>query len=132
MKFLKMGYLRFFHLALFLVICQGTAVADPLESLERERAGIIATALDNNMSEEKRREKIRVTKDRLFDLERVFLRKEFKPGSIDEREKYALQHYELTFLVHSSLETSEPIISHWLTSLGITTEMVIQSKFQRR
>ena len=132
MKFLMMSYLKYFYPALFFVIFQGTAVAGPLESLERERAGIIATALDNNISEESRREKIRTTKDRLFDLERVFLRQEFKPGSIDEREKYALQHYELTFLVHSSLETSEPIISQWLTSLGITTEMILQSKLQRR
>ncbi len=123
---------RLFHLAVFLVIFQGPAMAGPLESLERERAGIIATALDSDISEERRREIIRTSKDRLFDLERVFLRKEFKAGSIDEREKYALQHYELTFLVHSSIEKSLPIISHWLTSMGVTTEMILQSKLQRR
>ena len=132
MKFLKKNYLGYFHLALFFAICHGTAVAGPLESLERERAGIIATALDNNISEERRRETIQTGKDRLFDLERVFLSKEFKPGSIDEREKYALRHYELTFLVHASLETPEPIISHWLTNLGITAQMILQSKLQRR
>ena len=44
----------------------------------------------------------------------------------------AFQNYDLTFLVHASIEKNRTLIDHWLEQVGVTTNSLMSARVGRR
>ena len=97
----------------------GAAQAGTLENLERERALVIETMFDPSIGPEERQQKLANSQHRLVDLERMVLRDESLKGRTDPVVIKAFENYDLTFLVHSSVEKKETLVDHWLDQVGV-------------
>ncbi len=110
----------------------GPADAGTLENLERERAIFIDSLLDPEASPTERRDKIRISKRRLVDLERMVLRDKSLTGRNTPTVRRAFENYDLTFLVHASTENNISAIDAWLGEVGISTPSLMSAKMGRR
>ena len=110
----------------------GTAQAGTLENLERERAIFIDSLLDPDATPSERLEKVRISKRRLVDLERMVLRDRSLTGRNTPTVRRAFENYDLTFLVHASTEKNVSAIDTWLGEIGITTQSLMSAKMGRR
>lgn len=108
------------------------AAAGTLENLERERAMLITTLLDADLGPAERQEKVAVAKHRLVDLERMVLRDDSLRGKTTPQVRRAFADYDLTFLVHASVESGTTVSDHWLSRLGLTTSAVMNAQPGRR
>ena len=106
--------------------------AGTLENLERERAIFIDSLLDPEASAVERIEKVRISKRRLIDLERMVLRDSSLTGRNTPTVRRAFENYDLTFLVHASAENNVSAIDAWLGQIGITTQSLMSAKMGRR
>jgi hypothetical protein len=113
-------------------LATGTAQAGTLENLERERAIFIDTMLDPEASPAERHERVRVSKRRLVDLERMVLRDKSLTGRNTPVVRRAFENYDLTFLVHASTERNISAIDAWLGQIGISTQSVMSARMGRR
>lgn len=95
-----------------------------LENLERERARLIATALDPQMNNVKRQQQLQLQSRTMVDLERMVLRDDRLIGVKAPTVVRAFKHYDLTFLSHASVEAKQHIVDFWLQQQGLTTERV--------
>ena len=124
------------HSALLAVVVTigvtGSAFAGTIENLERERAILIETFFSPTLSAGERNEKEAVAKHRLVDLERMVLRDSSLAGKNTPAVSKAFSNYDLTFLVHASIEKEKFILDHWLEQLGITTQSVMTARVGRR
>ena len=102
--------------------------AGSLENLERERALLIETMLDPALSVEERSKRVDGAQYRLVDLERMVLRDVKLRGKDTPVVRRAYQDYDLTFLVHASVEHERGLVDHWLGELGISTDAVMASR----
>ena len=98
---------RTFTLAVATAAClaaTGAAQAGTLENLERERAIMVETILDPSLTAVERQRKIVLSQNRLVDLERMVIRDKSLAGKNTPVVKKAFENYDLTFLVHASVE----------------------------
>lgn len=110
----------------------GPAQAGTLENLERERAIFIDSMLDPEATPVERIEKVRISKRRLIDLERMVLRDSSLTGRNTPTVRRAFENYDLTFLVHAASENNVSAIDAWLGQIGITTQSLMSAKMGRR
>ncbi len=108
------------------------AQAGTLENLERERAIFIDSLLDPDATPVERIEKMRISKRRLIDLERMVIRDTSLTGRNTPTVRRAFENYDLTFLVHASSENNVSAIDAWLGQIGITTQSLMSAKMGRR
>jgi hypothetical protein len=119
------------------VIASSTLVALPafagtVENLERERAILIDTMLNANVTPAEREAKVETSRNRLVDLERMVLRDDSLVGVNTPTVKRAFANYDLTFLIHAATEKEMSVIDNWLEQMGITTQSLMSAKRARR
>ena len=109
-----------------------TAWAGSVENMERERAIMLQTLLDPNMSQQERHAKAMLSQKRLIDLERIVLRDKSLTGRGTPAVKRAFDNYDLTFIVHASAEKSLSVSDHWFEQLGISSKSLLVATRRRR
>ncbi len=114
------------------LVASGSALAGTVENLERERAIAIETLLSPNMDPAERQSSVEITRTRLVDLERMVLRDDGLRGRNTPAVRAAFENYDLSFLVHASIEKNRSLIDHWLEQLGVTTNSLMSARIGRR
>jgi hypothetical protein len=119
------------------LLAAGALIANPLkagvlENLERERAIIIDTLLDSELSAKQRQTRIATATPRLVDLERMVLRDDKLTGRNTPVVRRAFENYDLTFLASAAAEFNVAIIDNWLAQLGLTTQSLMATEVGRR
>ena len=114
------------------VMATGAAQAGTLENLERERAILVETLLSPSLTPEERQDKVAVSKHRLVDLERMVLRDQSLVGKNRPVVRKAFENYDLTFIVHSAIESNQVLIEHWLDQIGVSTNTLMNARVGRR
>ncbi len=109
-----------------------TVRAGSLENLERERALLIETLLSGDLSQKERQKKLLLARTRLIDLERMVLRDKSLTGRNTPAVRAAFDNYDLTFLVHASVEKNRMMADHWLHEVGVSTESLMNARMGRR
>ena len=115
-----------------LTLTSGLAVADTLDNLERERALLIEAMLDPGLAPAERQARIESEQRRLVDLERMVLRDESLKGRNTPTVRKAFANYDLTFLVHASLEKKVSLMDSWMDQVGISTNTLMAARKGRR
>lgn len=108
------------------------ASAGSLENLERERAILIETLLSGDLAANERQKRIDLARTRLVDLERLVLRDKKLAGRQTPHVSAAFENYDLTFLLHASVEKNRSLLDHWLAEIGVSTQAVMNSRSGRR
>ena len=108
------------------------ANANTIDNLERERAKALNLILDKSVSIGDRKSKLEKSKMRLLDLERMTINSK----NINKNPSYqtikAFEKFDLTFLVHSSLEKGKSLSLTWLEKIGLTTENLMSTRVSRK
>ena len=106
--------------------------ANTIDNLERERAKALNLILDKSVSIGDRKSKLEKSKMRLLDLERMTINSK----NINKNPSYqtikAFEQFDLTFLVHSSLEKGKSLSLTWLEKIGLTTENLMSTRVSRK
>jgi hypothetical protein len=118
--------------AAVLVALGAPASAGPLENMERERAIMIETMLSGDLDNNQRQGRIEIARTRLVDLERMVLRDKSLIGKNQPLVRAAFENYDLTFVVHASLEKNRSIADHWLSEIGLSTQAIMNARSGRR
>jgi hypothetical protein len=103
-----------------------------LENLERERAALLSAQLDSSLDLDERQQKVQNIYRRLVDIERMVLRDDRVTSSNSQLAQNAFDKYELTFLVHSSAEKSQPPLSHWMSEIHLSSDNILSAKAGHR
>lgn len=111
-----------------LALSSGLAKADSLENLERERAILVETMLNPELSPADRQQRIEAEKRRLVDLERMVLRDDALKGKNTPVVRKAFSNYDLTFMVHASVEKKISLMDNWLEQVGISTQTLMSAR----
>jgi len=106
--------------------------AGTLENLERERAILIESMLSGDVGVQERQVRLETSGVRLVDLERMVLRDTSLNGKNTSVVRAAFQNYDLTFLVHASIENGRSVTDHWLKSVGLSTQTLVNARMGRR
>ena len=118
------------------VICAATlgavAQAGTIENLERERSITLEALLSADLTPDEREERIELSKTRLVDLERMVLRDEGLRGKSTPTVRAAFENYDLTFLVHASIERNRTVVDHWMEQVGVSTGTLMAARAGRR
>ena len=117
---------------IFLSLASANVGAGSLQNLERERAAMIETLLDSGIKNSERQRKIEISRSQLIDLERMVLRDQSLKGKNTRAIQMAFKNYDLTFLVHASIEKGKSVSDHWLGEVGLTTASVMNARMGRR
>mgnify|MGYP001168127796 CR=1 FL=1 len=96
--------------------------AGSLQNLERERAAMIETLLDSGIKNSERQRKIEISRSQLIDLERMVLRDQSLKGKNTRAIQMAFKNYDLTFLVHASIEKGKRRLSNYKNINWIVAE----------
>ena len=98
--------------------------------MERERAIMLQTMLNPNMTQEERHSKATLSQKRLMDLERIVL--QTKPY----RKKHAGRKKGLRRLRHefssTATEKNLSITDHWFEQLGLSSKSLMAASRRRR
>lgn len=117
---------------LTLIFSPYAANANTIDNLERERAKALSLILDKSVSIGDRKSKLEKSKMRLLDLERMTINSK----NINKNPSYqtikAFEKFDLTFLVHSSLEKGKSLSLTWLEKIGLTTENLMSTRVSRK
>ena len=113
------------------IICS-QANANSIDTLERERAKTLNLILDKSISIGERKKRLEISKMRLLDLERMTINDKNINKNPNHRTINAFKNFDLTFLVHSSLEKEKPISVIWLEKIGFTTENLMSTRVTRK
>ena len=108
------------------------ANANSIDTLERERAKTLNLILDKSISIGERKKRLEISKMRLLDLERMTINDKNINKNPNHRTIKAFENFDLTFLVHSSLEKDKPISIMWLEKIGLTTENLMSTRVTRK
>ena len=108
------------------------AKAGSLENLERERAMLMQALLSADMSAKVRQGKVTLSRNRLIDLERMVLRDKKLVGHNTPAVRSAFESYDLTFLVHASIERDRALLDHWMHQVGVSTQSLMNTTVGRR
>ena len=123
--------LKFALLAAVMTV-PGMAVAGSLENLERERAILLETMFSPAIESEALLEKLALEKRRLVDLERILLRDKSVIGRNTPEVRRAFENYDLTFLVHASVDRDLSMVDHWMEQIGVSTHSLMGARVGRR
>lgn len=107
---------------LLAAVLAGSAEADTLASLERERAHLVAVLTDPGLEPGLRQQKIDTIAGRLRDLERLVLRDDGLLGRATPEVRQAFARYELTFLLHAAAERGVSLAELWFGEVGLSSE----------
>ncbi len=110
----------------------GAAKADTLDNLERERALLIEAFLDPGLAPADRQARVEAEQRRLVDLERMVLRDDALKGRNTPTVRKAFSNYDLTFIVHASLEKKVALVDTWLDQVGVSTNSLMAARKGRR
>ena len=110
----------------------GHVNAGSIENLERERTILVGNLLTPEITVEERQAKLSVSQRRLIDLERIVLRDKSLVGLNTPAVKRAFSNYDLTFLVHASVEKNRSLADHWLEQVAITQQTILGAVSRRR
>ena len=113
-------------------IISSHANANSIDTLERERAKTLNLILDKSISIGERKKRLEISKMRLLDLERMTINDKNINKNPNHRTIKAFENFDLTFLVHSSLEKEKPISVTWLEKIGFTTENLMSTRVTRK
>ena len=117
---------------LTLIFSPYAANANTIDNLERERAKALNLILDKSVSIGDRKSRLEKSKMRLLDLERMTINSK----NINKNPSYqtikAFEEFDLTFLVHSSLEKGKSLSLTWLEKIGLTTENLMSTRVSRK
>ena len=108
------------------------AFAGSLENLERERAMLMQAMLSAEMSAKERQGRVTLSRNRLIDLERMVLRDKKLVGHNSPAVRAAYENYDLTFLVHASIERDRALLDHWMHQVGVSTQSLMNAEVGRR
>ena len=126
---------RQFFIAAALILAAGLSIpaqAGTLENMERERAILLDSLLTAELTPEKRQAKVELARNRLIDLERMVLRDKSLIGKSTPAVRAAYERYDLTFLVHASVEKNRALLDHWLHQIGVSTQSLMNARIGRR
>ncbi len=118
--------------AVVLIALGVPASAGPLENMERERAIMIETMLSGDLDNNQRQGRLEIARTRLVDLERMVLRDKSLIGKNQPLVRAAFENYDLTFVVHASVEQNRSIADHWLSEIGLSTQAIMNARSGRR
>ncbi|ABK42708.1 hypothetical protein Mmc1_0181 [Magnetococcus marinus MC-1] len=118
--------------AMALLLVSTTAQGGTLDNLERERAILIGTLLSPEITYAERETKVNHSTRRLVDLERMVWRDSNLAKEGGPSVKKALDNFDLTFLVHASIEKDRLVVDHWLEQLGLTSTTLSTARMGRR
>tara|TARA_S200000501_G_scaffold368910_1_gene407492 strand:- start:22 stop:414 length:393 start_codon:yes stop_codon:yes gene_type:complete len=110
----------------------GHAQAGSIENLERERTILVDNMLSPEMTPAERQTKMVIAKRRLIDLERIALRDKSLVGRNTAAISRAFANYDLTFIIHASVEKGLSLADHWMEQVGITQQDVLSAVSRRR
>lgn len=99
-----------------------------LENLERQRARLIELALTPDLGNVKRQSQLQQMSHNMVDLERMVLRDDRLLGLTNPAVKRAFNNYDLTFLCHASMESSQHIVDFWLEKQGLSTQELSKAR----
>ncbi len=108
------------------------ANAGSLENLERERAMMMQALLSADLSAKDRQKNVALSRNRLIDLERMVMRDKKLVGRNTPAVRAAFESYDLTFLVHASMERERALLDHWLAQVGVSTQSLMNAEVGRR
>lgn len=109
-----------------------SAQAGSIQNMERERAIMLQTMLDPNMTHEERHSKSTISQRRLIDLERIVLRDKSLVGRNTPIVNRIFSNYDTTFLVHASAEKNLNVTDHWFEQMGLSTKSLMAASRRRR
>ncbi len=118
--------------AVFLASLAAQASAGSLENMERERAMMIETMLSGDIDNTQRQGRLEIARTRLVDLERMVLRDKTLIGKNQPLVRAAFDNYDLTFVVHASVEKNRSVADHWLSEIGLSTQAIMNARTGRR
>jgi|TARA_B100001964_G_scaffold165427_1_gene181655 hypothetical protein len=119
-------------LAAAVITVPGMAIAGSLENLERERSILLEVMFSPSIENGVRHEKLALGKRRLIDLERILLRDKSVIGRNTPEVRSAFENYDLTFLVHASVDKGLSMVDHWMEQVGVSTHSIMGSRIGRR
>jgi uncharacterized protein YlxW (UPF0749 family) len=99
-----------------------------LQNLERERAALIQDLLSPSLDIEQRQQQLKKRQRQLTDMERMVMRDERLLSSSSTLVKNAFNQYELTFLVHAGAEQQRSAGEHWLATMNISNDAILNAK----
>jgi hypothetical protein len=99
-----------------------------LQNLERERAALIQDILSPALDMQQRQQLLTKRQRHLTDMERMVMRDERLLASKSPLVKNAFKQYELTFLVHAGAEKKRSASEHWLSSMNVTNDAVLNTQ----
>ena len=108
------------------------ANAGTVENLERERAIAIETMLNPELKTDERHAKVEMFKRRLVDLERMALRDPSLKARNTRNVRRLFENYDLSFLIHASVEKNLNVLDAWLEQIGVSTQTVMSATTRRR
>ena len=117
---------------IFITIFTNYVQASPIDNLERERARFLQLVLNKNISIVDRNKSLQNSKLKLLDLERITINNKNITKNPNYQTIRAFENFELTFLVHSSVEKDKPLSILWLEKLGLTTNSLMETRVSRR
>lgn len=109
-----------------------SADAGTVENLERERAIAIETMLNPELKPDERHAKVELFKRRLVDLERMALRDESLKGRNTRNVQRLFENYDISFLIHASVEKNLGVLDNWLEQIGVSTQTIMSATVRRR
>ena len=118
--------------ATLLIGLAASASAGTLENMERERAIMIETMLSGDIDNNQRQGRLEIARTRLVDLERMVLRDKSLLGKNQPLVRAAFDNYDLTFVVHASVENNRSLADHWLSEIGLSTQAIMNARSGRR
>ena len=108
------------------------ANANSIDTLERERAKALNLVLDKNVSIGDRKKNLEKSKMKLLDIERMTINSKDINKIPDYQTIKAFENFDLTFLVHTSLEKGKSLSITWLEKIGLTTENLMNTRITRK
>ena len=108
------------------------AAAGTLENMERERAIMLEALLSGDLDVAERQNRINVSRKRLVDLERMVLRDKNLINKNTPVVRAVFENYDLSFLVHASVEKNRGLADHWLSEIGVSTQTLMNARMGRR
>ena len=118
--------------AILVAVSATSASAGTLENLERERAITLSNLISDDLSPIERQDRLRNAKPRLVDLERMVMRDPSLKGKNTPDVRRAFSNYDMTFLMHASVEKDRTLIDHWFEQMGVTTSSLMSASVGRR
>lgn len=117
---------------ILIIALSSSANANSIDALERERANTVNLILDKTISIAERKSRLEKSKMKLLDLERMIINNKNINKNPSFQTIRAFENFDLTFLVHSSVERSKSLAITWFEKIGFTTDNLINTRVTRK